>query len=487
MSLLDLAANQRWAMRESDLRDLFAIISRDRLDPDLARQIREDRASRMDALSARAGGKLDGTRNVQMRDGVAILDIVGPIVRRADMFSEISGATSVQTLASDLQTALQAPHVDAVLLAIDSPGGEVTGIHEFAQMLMDARTIKPVWAYIEGNGASAAYWIASATERIYAAETADVGWIGVVMALRDPSKTKSDTIEFVSSNAPKKRPDITTEAGRAQVQAMVDATAEVFDASVAAGRGVSVATVHADFGGGGGLIGKAAVSAGMADHLGTFESTLAALRQHVMQRKMRPRMAATQEDTRMADKKPGFWAWIAGKDAPDETDQPPIIEPRTLAPGETLASADLPLGSTARVLQAVPNPFADRLAELESQLSEQQAQARQAQAAAFADGAVRARQAMPSERQALYDAYIQASEDDSARPLTGATRISQIEVMVKSRTPHSLTDELLATNAAGALPNGATPTTPTRERLDALEAMTPLGRATLARGRTKSA
>jgi len=181
----------------------------------------------------------------------------------------------------------------------------------------------------------------------------------------------------------------------------------------------------------------------------------------------------------MADSKPGFWAWISGKGAPDEGDQPPSIEPRALAPNEALASADLMAGSTARV---VPNPFADRLSELESQLAEQQTQARQAQAAAFADGAVRARQAMPSQRQALYDAYIQASEDDSVRPIA-VSRVSQIEAMVTSRTPHSLTAELIATTAAGALPNDTAPKPPTDERKASLLAMTTLGRATLARGR----
>jgi len=480
MSLFDLACSQRWAMRETELRDLFAIISRESLDPDLARQIRDDRQARMDALAARSGGKLDGTRGVQLRDGVAILDVVGPIVRRADMFSEISGASSVQTLAHDFQTALASPQVDAVLLMVDSPGGEVTGIHEFAQMLMDARSnAKPIWAYIEGNGASAAYWIASAAEQIVAAETADVGWIGVVMAMRDPTKAKSDTIEFVSSQTPKKRPDVTTEAGRAQLQTMVDDTADVFVASVAAGRNVSTETVLTSFGGGGGLIGKASVAAGMADRLGTFESTLADIRQAAIKRKQQPRMAAAQEDIRMADSKPGFWAWISGKGAPDEGDQPPTIEPRALAPNEALASADLMAGSTARV---VPNPFADRLSELESQLETQQTQARQVQAAAFADGAVRARQAMPSERQALYDAYIQASEDDSVRPIT-VSRVGQIEAMVTSRTPHSLTEELIATTAAGALPNDTAPKPPTEERKESLLAMTTLGRATLARRR----
>ena len=135
MSLIDFACKQRWAMRTEELRMLLDIVSRESLDPELARQIRDDRAQRPSALAARAGGKLDGTRSVAMRDGVAILEIVGPIVRRADMFSDISGATSVETLAQDFTAAMSAPNVDAILLAVDSPGGEVTGVNELAQMI----------------------------------------------------------------------------------------------------------------------------------------------------------------------------------------------------------------------------------------------------------------------------------------------------------------------------------------------------------------
>lgn len=134
--------------------------------------------------------------------------------------------------------------------------------------------------------------------------------------------------------------------------------------------------------------------------------------------------------------------------------------------------------------QAAADPaIADRLAELEAQLSEQQAQARQAQAAAFADGAVRARHAMPAERQALYDAFVQASEDDTARPLA-TSRISGLETLVGSRTPHSLTDELIATNEAGALPSSTATAKPSEERIRALLSMTPLGQAALDRKRS---
>src|SRR5262249_19286442 len=55
-----------------------------------------------------------------------------------------------------------------------------------------------------------------------------------------------------------------------------------------------------------------------------------------------------------------------------------------------------------------------RIAALERQLADQRRTQIEGQAASFADGAIRDRRALPSERQALYDAYLQAASDDAA-------------------------------------------------------------------------
>jgi hypothetical protein len=84
-------------------------------------------------------------------------------------------------------------------------------------------------------------------------------------------------IEIVSSQSPKKRPDPATEEGRAQVQEMLDDLAAVFIEDVARFRAVSEETVLSDFGRGGVLVGARAVTAGLADGLGSFEGVLAEL------------------------------------------------------------------------------------------------------------------------------------------------------------------------------------------------------------------
>lgn len=262
MNAIRYLFSTRWAITQDALRVMHAIARR---------------TVDLHAVEAERGAELQYTRTVSIRDGVAIVPIEGPIFRYANLFSDISGATSIQVLAQDFRTALHNPDVRAILLNINSPGGEVDGTHELAQMIAAARGTKPITAYVSHLGCSAAYWLASAADTIVCDATALVGSIGVLMALpgSDPDQP---TLEFVSSQSPRKNPDPATDDGKADIQATLDSLAAVFIADVAAQRGVAVETVLSDFGQGGVFVGQQAVDAGLVDRLGSFEATLADLR-----------------------------------------------------------------------------------------------------------------------------------------------------------------------------------------------------------------
>ncbi len=91
-------------------------------------------------------------------------------------------------------------------------------------------------------GASAAYWIASACDRIYASDSAIVGSIGVQSFMK--SETQDGTIRFVSSQSPAKNRDPGTGEGARDVQAVIDTLAEVFVQKVARNRGVDRTVRH---------------------------------------------------------------------------------------------------------------------------------------------------------------------------------------------------------------------------------------------------
>jgi len=191
----------------------------------------------------------------------------------------MSGATPVSILQNDYRLALQSADVGSIVLVIDSPGGTVSGISAAHDMIAAGAKQKATIAHIAGSAASAAYWIASAATEIAADRTGVVGSIGVVAALSKQVGPDSDghvDIEIVSSNAPSKRPDPTSEEGVSEIRAMLDALETQFIADVARSRGVTTAKVKADFGRGGVKIGADAKAAGMIDKVTSFDWTMRA-------------------------------------------------------------------------------------------------------------------------------------------------------------------------------------------------------------------
>jgi capsid assembly protease len=284
----ELIAAQTWAIDPAMLETMMAIATRSNGTPE--------------AVEAEIGRPLQNSRTATVRDGgVAVIPITGPIFRRASMFTRVSGATSIEALALDIGEAEKNPEVKAIVLDIDSPGGQVTGTAELAQMIR--ATSKPVVAYIDGAAASAAYWIASAADRIVMSKTAEVGSIGVVTAYRTSKATETETeIEIVSSQSPLKRATPETEEGRALAQARVDEIADIFIADVAAYRGTTIDKVLADFGQGSTLIAARAVATGMADSVSTLETlidTLSASKPPLTRRP--PHMTALTREMLAAD------------------------------------------------------------------------------------------------------------------------------------------------------------------------------------------
>jgi ClpP class serine protease len=267
--ILDFYASKSWAILEESLQEMYGIykaaIERKSLDQDFDTE----------AVAAKLGRPLDNARTVTVRDGIAILPVSGPIFRHANLFTEISGATSIEVLATDFRTALDDRAVKSIVLEINSPGGEVDGTSELAQHIFDARGLKPIVAYVSHLGASAAYWLASACDEIVCNDTASLGSIGVVGAARI-SKDKN-YVEFVSSQSPNKRPDPATESGKAQIQSHIDALADVFIATVARNRKMTAEEVVSQSGAGGLKVGQHAVDAGLANRVGTLEGVLADL------------------------------------------------------------------------------------------------------------------------------------------------------------------------------------------------------------------
>ena len=256
---IEFICQNAWAMTQDSLRQMLNVAHR---------TLQET----PEAVATRLGRPLENSRDIEMREGIAIIPVIGPIFRYANLFTRISGATSVQDFALDFHMALEDPSVRGIVLDVNSPGGTVAGISELAGQIFAARSRKSVLAYIGAEGASGAYWLASAANQIIVNDTALVGSIGVVAAQRPGP---DDEIEIVSSQSPRKRNDARTAEGRADIQRMVDDLADVFIEAVASNRGIEMEAVLSDFGQGGLLVGTKAVDAGMADDVGVLEKIIA--------------------------------------------------------------------------------------------------------------------------------------------------------------------------------------------------------------------
>lgn len=257
-----MIANTAWAMLPSEWMSLCALDARDAVH----------------TLFKPSNHLPATTKRTDKTAAIAVLSVSGVILPTENGLSQLWGATTLDKLTHGLQQALRNPSISDIILAIDSPGGRVTGVHECAEMIYQARGKKPMTAYVSGMAASAAYWLASSCDEMVLDATASVGSIGVLSVHTDDTQQKASQgvshIHIVSRQSPRKRLDVTTVEGRAEVQAQVDAIAQVFVANVARNRKVSIETVLADFGQGSLFVGEQAVKQGLADRLGSLPQLL---------------------------------------------------------------------------------------------------------------------------------------------------------------------------------------------------------------------
>lgn len=126
----------------------------------------------------------------QMAGSVAVIPVSGVIGYRVSMMEKSSGVCDCVDIIKAVRQADADSNVSAMVLDIDSPGGTVSGVSEAAAAIANAS--KPTIAYADSMMASAAYWIGCAANSIYAGPMANLGSVGVYIALLDSSKAYAD-------------------------------------------------------------------------------------------------------------------------------------------------------------------------------------------------------------------------------------------------------------------------------------------------------
>ncbi len=210
--------------------------------------LRGDSAGAASELRADERGPKDFAEAMTRREGgVAVISVNGPIDRTTQIGCHTGRVFAVgqDAIREAISQAAADPGVRAILLSINSPGGVVSGTKELADYIADIRAGKPVAAYVNGLAASGAYWLASATGRVFSPETGRVGSIGVIMCVAEYSgfyKSMGVKVEYIASGKYKvagrgERP--LNEEERAYFQDRMAAIHTIFKANVAAHMGIT--------------------------------------------------------------------------------------------------------------------------------------------------------------------------------------------------------------------------------------------------------
>lgn len=183
-------------------------------------------------------------------EGVAVIPVQGTLVAKLGTLHPYSGMTGYDGIRTNLCMALNDDTVRAIVLDIDSPGGEVAGCFDLVDTIYAARGHKPILAILSESAYSAAYALASACDQIIVPRTGGTGSVGVITAHVDFSKALTSAgiavtiIQYGERKSDGNEFNPLSDEARARIQADVDAMGELFVETVARNRGLSTAKVR---------------------------------------------------------------------------------------------------------------------------------------------------------------------------------------------------------------------------------------------------
>lgn len=191
----------------------------------------------------RADGTVDSRLFYTAKKGVAVVPVYGVLAKNLSAFEEgCGGGTDTAPISRALAQAMADKTIRAVILDIDSPGGQVAGTPELAAEVAAAGKKKPVYAFSDASVFSAAYWIASQATEVYGTPSSRWGSIGVRAAWLDETVAlqlkglKLHTFASGKHKAMGAPGRGMTEAEMAMLQSMVDTMGAEFRATVKAAR-----------------------------------------------------------------------------------------------------------------------------------------------------------------------------------------------------------------------------------------------------------
>jgi protease-4 len=225
---------------------------------------------------------------------IAVVEVKGVITSQT---IGQDGYSMVEVIKAELKRAEEDERVKAVILKVDSPGGEVLASDEIYRAISDFqkndKAGKPVIAAMGDLAASGGYYVSTPCRWIVANELTITGSIGVIMhswnyrGLMDKVGLRPEVYKsgkFKDMLSPEREPEQITPEEREMVQSLINETYARFKSVVQAGReqahkknkdqGHPLSTDWKDYADGRVLSGREALKHGFVDELGNFEDAV---------------------------------------------------------------------------------------------------------------------------------------------------------------------------------------------------------------------
>ncbi|MEY4484480.1 MAG: signal peptide peptidase SppA [Verrucomicrobiota bacterium] len=219
------------------------------------------------------------------KDKVVRIDIEGVISSAVSGGMLSSSGMDIGAIKRSLEQALEDSHVKAIVLRVNSPGGEVTASDTLYHAVQEAAKRKPVVVYMDSMAASGGYYLSCGATKIVANETTLTGSIGVIIQTLNYRMTMDkvglQSVTFTSgafkdslNGARDMRPE-----EKAYVQDLVSQMYDKFLGIVSDARKLSKETLKEGIADGRVFTGKQALEKKLVDQLGYVEDAYALGRQ----------------------------------------------------------------------------------------------------------------------------------------------------------------------------------------------------------------
>lgn len=242
---------------------------------------------------------------MEVHGDTGVVAIRGSLVHGAAGFFRLFGLTGYEDIKDGIAAALENKDVKRIVLDISSGGGAVDGVVAAGEFIRKAAAIKPVIAYASGAMGSAAYWLGSSADLVFASSTSMVGSVGTLIVQMEMTGAlekegrKANIFrngEYKALGHPYEK---LSAKGEEAFQYLADASGKIFVEYAAERRGTTPEKFQKTMGEGRVFVGADAQEVGLIDGVMSFEELLA-------NAKTLDKRSRTAENSRQSAKDPAM-------------------------------------------------------------------------------------------------------------------------------------------------------------------------------------